>query len=626
MIEDLQTVIIGCTLRGTGVIALALICGPALRRLFGRNASHWLWLAALAALLWPVPPRTPLSLQNLWPIQRKASPVAAARLEATQGLEGTEGTEGTEVLGASFTRVRTMDAPPRANLPTARSIPPSPVPRKVTTSLPSNPIPWLLLVWLAGVMVMLAQLIWRWSGTLRMLRDARRVENARASRILEEFSSWRPVSLHVTSTVRAPALCGIWRGRILLPDGWLEELPSAELQSVLLHELGHHRRGDLICEWLFALARCLHWMNPAVWLAERCSRRERELACDGWALERCADPESYGDALLEALKRVGRLPAPCFGVVPMAHDLRQISSRLEWVSTYRPSPRWRSVLAWMPALAILAAVGSDPLAVNAPESSAPETHASAPEPAAQNSAPKEAPVETVAAAPLPAEKKSVEIALDLLRIPESTAKQLNLPIAADQSTGIQRVFSRPDFKALCARIRQSPDAEFLPAPRLVSQSGVESTAEAIRELRYGDQYTPPTKSGIRVPGTIETINLGMMVRWQADVRDDLSVHLEIHPELNRLLGFEEENGKLVKALAPPAGLDWLHRLTAYEMPVGAAGVPSCALQRASAKLDLASGEVAMVFGFRDADRIRKNGRSNTESMINYFSVQTDVLP
>ena len=623
MNEDLQTVIIGCTLRGTAVIALALICGPALRRLFGRNASHWLWLAALAALLWPVPPRTPLSLQNLWHVPSKAAAVAGARLE---GTEGTQGTKGTEALGASLIRVRTMDAPPRASFPTARSIPPSPVPGKVTASLPSNPTRWLLIVWLAGVMVMLAQLIWRWSCTLRMLRDARPVEDARGAQILEEFGSWRPVSLYVTSTVRAPALCGIWRGRILLPEGWLEELPSAELQSVLLHELGHHRRGDLICEWLFALARCLHWMNPAVWLAERCSRRERELACDGWALERCADPESYGDALLEALKRVGRLPAPCFGVVPMAHDLRRISSRLEWVSTYRPSPRWRSVLAWMPALAILAAVGSDPLAVNVSESSAPETHASAPELDAQNSAPKDAPAEAVAAAPLPAERKSVEITLDLLRIPESTANQLNLPIAADQSTGIQRVFSRSDFKALCARIRQSPDAEFLPAPRLISQSGVQSTAGGVRELRYGAQYKPPTKSGIWVPSTIETVKLGMTFEWQADVRDDRSVHLEIHPQLNRLIGFQDENGKLIKALAPPAGAKWFHRLTACEMPVGAGGVPSCALQRGYAKLDLGSGEVAMVLGFRDADRMRRNGQPNAESMINYFSVQTDALP
>ena len=105
MNEDLQSVILGCTLRGTVVIALALVCGPSLRRLFGRNGSHWLWLAALAVLLWPVPPHTPLSLQNLWPVTRKAPPVAAARREGTQGTQGTEGTEATEALGASFTRV-----------------------------------------------------------------------------------------------------------------------------------------------------------------------------------------------------------------------------------------------------------------------------------------------------------------------------------------------------------------------------------------------------------------------------------------------------------------------------------------------------------------------------------------
>ena len=283
-------------------------------------------------------------------------------------------------------------------------------------------------------------------------------------------------------------------------------------------------------------------------------------------------------------------------------------------------------LAWIPALAILAAVGSDPLALEVSGPLPAEIRPSPPDAAAQESPPKEAPAEATAGAALPTEKRAVEITLDLLRIPESAANQMGLPIAEDQSAGIQRVLSGPEFKALCARIRRVPDADFLPAPRLISQSGVKSNGGGIRELRYGAQYKPPTKSGIWVPSTIETVNLGMTFDWQADVRDDHSVHLDIHPQLNRLLGFQEEHGKLVKGLPPPAGANWLRRLMASEMPVGAGGVPSCVLQRGDAKFDLVTGEVAVVFGFRDADRMRRNGRSNPESMINYFSVQTEVLP
>jgi bla regulator protein blaR1 len=88
----------------------------------------------------------------------------------------------------------------------------------------------------------------------------------------------------------------------------LEEIPASELESILLHELGHYSRGDLVWEWLFAIARCVHWMNPAVWLAERLARRERELACDAWALERTACPGQYGEALVEALRRGAALP------------------------------------------------------------------------------------------------------------------------------------------------------------------------------------------------------------------------------------------------------------------------------------------------------------------------------
>ena len=359
---------------------------------------------------------------------------------------------------------------------------------------------------------------------MRMLRAARPVTEGRGAELLRRIRGGRRVSLAVTSSVRAPALAGIWHPRILIPEGWLEELPESELESVLLHELGHHARGDLGWEWLFAIARCVHWMNPAVWLAERWARSERELACDAWALDRSACPAQYGEALLEALRRAQRCPAGSFGVVAMADDLCQIARRLEWIGHYRPSPRWVAAIAWIPAA--LAAVGSDPMAVKG-EGPGTGAEGKTNDGGDAHSRGNEA----AAGEPLPLAMRSVEVTMRILRAPESLTRELGWPVAEEESKGVVRVLSREDFRKGVASLRAAPGCEVLPAPRLIGRSGSRGVVQAVRGFPFGDRYKTSAKSGLWIPGDIETVNLGMTVEWQADIRDENTVHLYIAPDL-----------------------------------------------------------------------------------------------
>src|SRR5438105_335929 len=61
---------------------------------------------------------------------------------------------------------------------------------------------------------------------------------------LEEFRFDRRVLLYVSDDVRVPTAIGFFRPAVLIPAWALNELSSAELNSILLHELGHLRRWD----------------------------------------------------------------------------------------------------------------------------------------------------------------------------------------------------------------------------------------------------------------------------------------------------------------------------------------------------------------------------------------------
>src|SRR5205823_6113940 len=83
---------------------------------------------------------------------------------------------------------------------------------------------------------------------------------------------------------------------VLLPDEALE-WTHAQRRLVLLHELGHFRRGDLWAHALGQIACAVHWFNPFVWMLQRHLAIEREFACDALVVSRGAAPADYATLL-----------------------------------------------------------------------------------------------------------------------------------------------------------------------------------------------------------------------------------------------------------------------------------------------------------------------------------------
>jgi len=115
---------------------------------------------------------------------------------------------------------------------------------------------------------------------------------------------------------------------------------------VLLHELGHHRRFDLIWRWVFVILRAVFWFNPLVWFADRVMHEDQELACDEWVLTRTAtiDARRYGNLLLQLCSSLppSRITPP--GHAAMAESASGMERRLRHLAQVRPRG-WRAVFA-----------------------------------------------------------------------------------------------------------------------------------------------------------------------------------------------------------------------------------------------------------------------------------------
>lgn len=107
----------------------------------------------------------------------------------------------------------------------------------------------------------------------------------------------------VTSLRVGPAVYGLWRPTLVLPEFMIAGGSRDRLAAVLAHELIHVRRGDLPLG-LFQLAtQAVWWFHPLVWWAGRELTRERERSCDEEVLAglRC-EPAGYAQSLLDVLK------------------------------------------------------------------------------------------------------------------------------------------------------------------------------------------------------------------------------------------------------------------------------------------------------------------------------------
>jgi beta-lactamase regulating signal transducer with metallopeptidase domain len=122
-----------------------------------------------------------------------------------------------------------------------------------------------------------------------------------------------------------PMLIGIFLPVIYLPD---MEYSDVQFKNILLHELTHFRRHDVVVKWLAALTVCLHWFNPIAYLARREIDRACELACDEAVIKNLDNDgkQAYGDTLI-AVVADKRLPKTVLSTT-MCEEKRALKERL----------------------------------------------------------------------------------------------------------------------------------------------------------------------------------------------------------------------------------------------------------------------------------------------------------
>jgi HEAT repeat protein/beta-lactamase regulating signal transducer with metallopeptidase domain len=228
-------------------------------------------------------------------------------------------------------------------------------------------LPWLVVVWVLGVIVLSVRLAHGWLSARRLRTHGTRATSPSLHQMLERLAArlrvTRPVQLLESLIVEVPAVIGWLRPVILVPASALTGLTPQQLEVLLAHELAHVRRFDYLVNIVQCVIETLLFYHPAVWWVSRRVRDEREHCCDDLVVQVCGDRHLYASALVD-MERI-RSATPRLALAATGGSLLHRVRRLIAPAAARTEffPRWAAGVSGVLAVSIaLLATGSDRVA------------------------------------------------------------------------------------------------------------------------------------------------------------------------------------------------------------------------------------------------------------------------
>ena len=167
--------------------------------------------------------------------------------------------------------------------------------------------PIVLGLWYVGAIIMLLRTFLSFCVLRRLADGGHSIADSKIEEIVREVRRRLGLNagIHVFLTDRRsiPMTWGIFSTHLLLPAE-VAHWPPDRIRAVLLHELGHAKRRDMLSHLLAQMASAIFWFHPLVWIAVYRMHIERERACDDLVVATGLRPSAYAEHLVAVIARL----------------------------------------------------------------------------------------------------------------------------------------------------------------------------------------------------------------------------------------------------------------------------------------------------------------------------------
>lgn len=184
-------------------------------------------------------------------------------------------------------------------------------PTQATTN-PPDVLSILSIVWIVGVALMLAYLIFSYIRLSRMVIGSVRLKE----------------NIWLCDHISSPFVLGIFKPKIYL----FSSMDESQNKYVIAHEQAHLKRFDNIWKPMGFVILSIYWFNPLIWLAYWLFIKDIELACDESVIKTLNfnDKKAYSSALLSCSTTI-KTALAC----PLAFGESNVKQRIKSVLSYK---------------------------------------------------------------------------------------------------------------------------------------------------------------------------------------------------------------------------------------------------------------------------------------------------
>ena len=324
--NEIMKVILSLSLSGTLLILLLFLLRPLFKERLSKRWQYYIWLVVVARLLFPFAPETNLMTTLFQGIDRGTEQMETVSPYTQQGgiadtYQTDDVTDGQNNLNSEQTESLNSSG------------------KNMVSTTWQN----LLIVWLTVALILFIRKIKIYQDFVKYIRascmevaDINLLE--RFGKLVEQKQIKTTVELYTNNLVSSPLLIGFFRPCIVLPT---TNLPPADFDFTILHELMHFKRQDMFYKWLVQFSVCVHWFNPFVYLMSGEIGRVCELSCDE-AVIRELDMQgrrAYGDTLLNAIGFGGNYKDSRASLT-LNESKEILIERLDSIMNFKKIPKW----------------------------------------------------------------------------------------------------------------------------------------------------------------------------------------------------------------------------------------------------------------------------------------------
>ena len=188
----------------------------------------------------------------------------------------------------------------------------------------------LLVVWTVGAALMGALTVRSWLAVRGVSHRAQPLEDADWLALLDECCEQLalPRPRLASSRETDVAFAYGWTKPAIIIPADAPEWPQARRRDVLLHELSHIERRDVLTQFVAQVARAVYFWNPLATLVERRLCEEREYACDDRVLACGREPDTYAATLVDVAECLSGEHTAVAAVVPAMAGASQLEKRV----------------------------------------------------------------------------------------------------------------------------------------------------------------------------------------------------------------------------------------------------------------------------------------------------------